>query len=134
MESKQMQTCSIRWNYFSYKAGVFLCKISPHTEHHWHCTIVFFLFYFFVKNILFSSVYISVNTIFQCCYLFFGWEIGHLLSTCATEGTERVIQNVYRCIQGERSITPPVYLPTYRQCWHTYHSCFYLKMSCPSLL
>ena len=33
--------------------------------------------YFFVKNFFFSNVYISVNTIFESSYLFFGWEIGH---------------------------------------------------------
>ena len=31
--------------------------------------------YFFVKK-FFSNVYTSVNTIFECCYLFVGWEIG----------------------------------------------------------
>ena len=41
-----------------------------------------------LKNLFFSNDYISVNTIFECCYLFFGWEIGHPLSTCATEGME----------------------------------------------
>ena len=35
----------------------------------------------FLKNLFFSNVYISVNMILECCYLFFGWEIGHLLST-----------------------------------------------------
>ena len=46
------------------------------------------IIYFFVKN-FFSNVYISVNTIFECSYLFFGWEIGHPLSTYATGGMER---------------------------------------------
>ena len=41
-----------------------------------------------LKNLFFSNVYISVNTIFECCYLFFGWEIGHPLSTYATGGME----------------------------------------------
>ena len=58
---------------------------------------------FFLKEyIVFSNVYISVNTVFECCYLFFVWEIGHPLSTCAKEGMEGVIQNMYRCIQGEK--------------------------------
>ena len=47
-----------------------------------------FGFFFRKEYILFSNVYISVNTIFKCCYLFFGWEIGHPLSTCTTEGTK----------------------------------------------
>ena len=31
-----------------------------------------------------------MNTTFECCYLFFGREIGHPLSTYATEGMEGV--------------------------------------------
>ena len=33
---------------------------------------------------VFSNVYISVNTIFECCYSVFGWEIDFPLSTYAT--------------------------------------------------
>ena len=43
--------------------------------------------YFFVKN-FFPNVKISVNTIFECCYLFFRWKISHPLSTYATGGME----------------------------------------------
>ena len=58
--------------------------------------------YFFVKD-FFSNVYISVNTLLECSNLFFGQEIGHPLSNYATGGMEgEVIQNVYRCVQGER--------------------------------
>ena len=81
-----MQTCSIIWNYSSYLAGVFLCKISARTKHNWHCTIDFF--FFRKEYILFLHVYISVNTIFECCYLFFSSEKGHPLNACATEGME----------------------------------------------
>ena len=36
---------------------------------------------------LFSlNAYISVNMIFEYCYLFFGWAIGYPLSTYATGG------------------------------------------------
>ena len=80
MNSKQMQTCSIIWNYSSYKAGIFLCKISP-VQSITNIVLLIFLFYFFVNNILFSNVYISVNTIFE-------YYIGHPLSTCPTEGME----------------------------------------------
>ena len=45
--------------------------------------------YFFAKNFFLSNVYISVNTIFECSYLFFDWVIGHPLSTYATGGIER---------------------------------------------
>ena len=44
--------------------------------------------YFFLKNFFFSNVYISVNTIFECSYLSFGWEIGHPLSMYVTRGME----------------------------------------------
>ena len=36
--------------------------------------------YFFVKVFINSNVYISVNTIFECLYMFFGWKRGHQLS------------------------------------------------------
>ena len=39
------------------------------------------------KYIYFLNAYISVNAIFESC-LFFGWEIGHPLSTYATGGIE----------------------------------------------
>ena len=41
------------------------------------------IIYFFVKN-FFSNVYISVNTIFECSYLSFGWEIGYPLGIYVT--------------------------------------------------
>ena len=50
---------------------------------------------------MFSNVYISVNSIFECFYLFFGWEIRHPLSTYAIGRMNGVIQNVYRCVLGE---------------------------------
>ena len=86
MESKQIQTCSIIWNYSSYLAGVFYWKIISRTKHNWHCTIGFLILFFRKEYILFWNVYISVNTIFECCYSFFSWEISHPLSACITEG------------------------------------------------
>ena len=54
--------------------------------------------YFLVKKIIFSNVFISVNTIFK--YVF-GRERGHQLSTHVTGGeVGEVIQNGYNCIQG----------------------------------
>ena len=38
-----------------------------------------------LKNLFFSNVYISLNTIFECCYLFSVWEIGHPLSTGSSQ-------------------------------------------------
>ena len=37
----------------------------------------------------FSNVYILVNTIFECSYLFFGWEIDHPQSMYVTRGMGR---------------------------------------------
>ena len=55
--------------------------------------------YFFVKNLFFSDAYISVNAIFECPCMFFGWERGHRLSTYATgEEMRRVIQYAYNCV------------------------------------
>ena len=38
-----MQTFSIKWNYSSNYAGVFLYKSSSHTKHNWHCIIGFLI-------------------------------------------------------------------------------------------
>ena len=42
--------------------------------------------YFSVKKFILWNVFISVNTIFECSYLFFGWERANQLSTYATGG------------------------------------------------
>ena len=55
--------------------------------------------YFFIIN-FFPNVYISVNTIFECSYLFFGWEISHPLSTYASRGMEK--GSCKMCTRGER--------------------------------
>ena len=55
--------------------------------------------YFFVKKFIFSNIYNSMNMIFECPYIFFGWERGHQLSTYATGGgMGRVIQNAHKCV------------------------------------
>ena len=105
----------------------------------WHCPIGFLIntaplnvyfilnYHLFFRKDFFSDVYISVNTIFECSYLFFGWEIDHPLSTCATEGIEGVLQ---KCVLvhtggGERSHASCV-----RTDLHHLFSCFYLIVSC----
>ena len=40
--------------------------------------------YFFVKKFIFSNVYVSMNTIFECLDIFFGWDRSNKLSTYAT--------------------------------------------------
>ena len=71
---------------------------SPLTKHNWYCAVgflintaplnVYFILHYclFFRTDFFLSVYISVNTIFECSYLFFGWEVGHPLSTHKTGG------------------------------------------------
>ena len=44
--------------------------------------------YFFIKKSIFSNDYISLNTIIECIYMFFGSESGHQLSACPTGGGE----------------------------------------------
>ena len=61
-----------------------------------------------ILKIFFSNVYISVNTLFECCYLFFRWEIGHPLTTYATGGMEgrssKVCAGAYRAKGVEKSV------------------------------
>ena len=40
--------------------------------------------YFYVKKFIFSNVCISVNRIFECLYMFFGWERRHQLIAYTT--------------------------------------------------
>ena len=50
-----------------------------------HCYLIF------LEKFIFSNVYISVNTTFECLYVF--WlRKGHQFSTYATAGNGRVIQ------------------------------------------
>ena len=51
--------------------------------------------YFFEKKFNFLNVYISVNTIFECRYMFFGWERSHQLSTYAPGGKDPKCLHVY---------------------------------------
>ena len=80
--------------------------------------------FFLVKENKFSSfsnVYISVNTIFKCLYMFFGWEKGHQLSTYATiEGmgwSSKMQTAVYR-ESGCHALSVPTHL-------HYIFSCFW---------
>ena len=96
--------------------GAILYKSSSLTKHNWHhiigplinaalLNVYFILDYhlFFRKKFIFSNVYISVNTIFECLYMFFGWERSLHLSTQVTWGWEgiEVIQNAYICVLWE---------------------------------
>ena len=58
-------------------------------------------------------------------FLFVFWlRIGHPLSMYVTRGMEGVIQNAYRCVQGEKSIELHVYILTYISFQDTIMSCF----------
>ena len=53
------------------------------------------IIYFFVKYFL-SNVHNSLNTVFECSYLSFGWEIGHPLSMHVTRGSSKMFTDAYR--------------------------------------
>ena len=76
---------------------VFLYKSSSLTKHNWNyivellinaalLNVYFILCYhlFFLKKFIFTDVYISVNMVFECRYISFGWERSNKLSTYAT--------------------------------------------------
>ena len=81
-ESKQMQTCSIKWNYLATKQEFFLPKVASVQSITDIVLLVFLLvplpapLYFILHYHLFfrkefsflPNVYISVNMIFECCY------------------------------------------------------------------
>ena len=75
---------------------------------------------------IFSNVYISVNTIFECSYLFLGWEIGHLLNTYTTGGMHGAHQE---CAQG-RTGGEGYHTSYVRTHLHYLFSCFCLIVSC----
>ena len=83
------------------------------------------IIYFFVKN-FFSNVYISVNTIFECSYLSFGWEIGHPLSMYVTRGMEGAHP---KCLQM-RTGGAGYHASFVRTHLHYLFSCFCLRVSC----
>ena len=100
--------------------------LSPRTKHNWHFTIeflintaplnvLFILHYhlFFRKETYFSNVYILVNTIFKYSYLYFGWEIGHPLTTYANGGNEgefiQMCTGAYRGRRVEKSVIRFIY-------------------------
>ena len=81
---------------------------------------------YFLVNIFFSNVYISVNTIFECSYLFFGGEIGHPFNMYATGGMKGGQQ---KCVQVR--IRGEGYQVLFvRTHLHYHFSCFCLIVSC----
>ena len=91
---------------------------------------------FFVKKFIFSNVYISVNMIFECLYMFVGRERGHQLSTYATDGGMKVgvgggwgfgghPKCVELCTVG-RDVMPHLYVRTCVISFHIFGSIFVL--------
>ena len=74
--------------------------------------------YFFVKNcFFFSNVYTSVNTIFESSY-FFWLKIRRSIKYVHNwRNGEGVIQNVYRCVQGEGGWKIGHKIRTYKTDW-----------------
>ena len=87
-----------------------------------HCYLIF------LEKFIFSNVYISVNTTFECLYVF--WlRKGHQLSTYATAGNGRVIQMRTATYKGRGCHVSCV--RTHYHCLFPYfwqHFC--LKVSC----
>ena len=67
--------------------------------------------HFFLKKLIFSNVYILVNKIFECLYMFFSWERGHQLSTRITGGGMGESHPKYVQLRTEGGVlTPNVYV------------------------
>ena len=111
---------------------IFFCKSSLRTKHNWHYAIGFLIYtaplnvyfyyitiYFFVKNFFFRILifqWIRYSNVI--CFLV---EAIHYVRTQL--GGWRggsVIQNVYRCVQGERDIPPSVHVRTYTISFHVF--------------
>ena len=58
--------------------------------------------YFFVKKFIFSNVYISVNTIFECLCMFFWLRQGRSIKYVRNWWRDEFIQNACSCVQGDR--------------------------------
>ena len=83
------------------------------------------IIYFFAKT-FFSNVYISVNMIFECSYLSFGWEKGHPSSMYVTRGMKGSHSKcLYVCTEGEGYHASCVSTHV-----HYFFPCFCLMVSC----
>ena len=129
-----MQTCSIKWNYSRHETGIFFTKVA-HTQSITDIALLDFLlmllssmfissyitiFFFFFCNwiYLFECLNISVNTIFKCICMFFGWERGHQLRMYATGGA---IRGLSKCVQLYRGKGSHVFIS-----FHVFGSIFVL--------
>ena len=83
-------------------------------------------FIFFVKILFSSNVYISVNVIFECSYLSFGWEIRHPLNMYVTRGMDG---GHPKCLQMRKG-GEGYHASCVRTHLHYLFSCFCLMVSC----
>ena len=74
----------------------------------------------------FLKVYISMNTIFECSYLSYGWKIGHPLTMYVTRGMEG---DHPKCLQI-RTGGEGYHASCVRTHLHYLFSCFCLMVSC----
>ena len=84
----------------------------------WMFILSYTTIYFFVKKFIFSDVYISVNTIFECFYMFFGWEVSHQLSLLTTSGGMKGHPKCIQPLTGGGGVTPHVFERTYTVSFH----------------
>ena len=87
------------------------------------------IIYFFVKN-FFSNIYISVNTIFGCSYLSFGWKLGHPLSMYVTRGMGEGSSNGSSKMFSEAYRGNGLHVSYVRTHLHYHFSCFCRIVSC----
>ena len=83
------------------------------------------IIYFFVKN-FFLEVHISVNTIFECLYMFFLLRKEPSIKYLRNWWRMGVIQNAYSCVQGEGRVRLHVYVRTFTTSLHVFGSSFVL--------
>ena len=116
-------------------------KNTSRAKHNWHCIIGFLInaallnvffnllyHYFFVKKFIFLNVCISVNTIFECLYMFLWLRKGPSITYVRNwqlVGNWRSSQMRAAAYRGE-SVTGHVYVHTYTISFHVFGSIFVL--------
>ena len=89
IDSTHVDLAASSWIFLFFWPGIcyFVLEIS------WKCARIFhrigvdtLKWHFFVKKFIFSNGYISIYTIFKCCYIIFSWGRGHHLSMYTTGG------------------------------------------------
>ena len=117
----------------SNQPGVFLWKSSPRTKHNWHSSIGFLInnaprnvylilhYHLFFLKEFFSFECLCFSEYDIRMFLIVFWSRNSCpLSMYAFREMEGVIQNLCSCAQGERVITPHVYVRTYTISFHVF--------------